>query len=256
MKRLLFSLSFVVFSLGSWAQPPETLLLSIAPASAAGSSFTDPSDYSPIFWYQTDTGMTVDSEHITAYADHSPNGNDLVQGGASAPHFTNAVQNGLRAIDAATGGSLVRQTLTQGTVSQPMTIYFVAAYSQVAAYEFLMDSYASANRVAVLAGTSLANKLDLYAGTDQLTTAAVGVGWHYFTVIVNGASSKIRVDGVEQMSGLNVGANALAGIRFGSSYSDANQWKSFIGDVVGYDSVHDATKLANVEGWLKSRWGL
>ena len=256
MKILLFLL-FSAFC--CWAQPPETLLLSIAP-SAAASSFTDPSDYSPHFWWQAGALCTnnagtvcVDDDEVKYIGDKSGNNNIIVANGSVGGVYSNSVKNGCAAIWMASSAALMTNAaFTQGTFSQPFTIFAVFRATASGGYTFALDGSTDANRVTFYKSSGDLLKSD--AGTALGSLAVVDGTWYVATMRVNGNTSTNSFNATK--SGGAMGAGVLTGLSFGSTYANTMQWNDSIGEIIGYHEFMTDAKVADVEGWLKTRWAI
>jgi hypothetical protein len=90
----------------------------------------------------------------------------------------------------------------------------------------------------------------IYAGSFVDTEVVATTGMHIVTVLFNGASSVIRLDGSEIGSG-NPGSNALSTMTLGRGGSTTPLGYFF--EIVVYDSAEGVT--ANEAG-LMTKWGI
>ena len=199
---------------------------------------------------------------VETWYDQSGNSNDVTQATAgSQPKIVNAgslVTVGGRASFKFNGSSdfLDRETYTQGSLSQPNTLFSVAE----------LDAYADENRKVYDGHESTArNMLQLntagngqfahYAGTVAATGEDADADRHLFTSLINGASSDLRIDGTSKTTA-NTGSQGMTGIVIGANnVPTSNFWDGDIQEIIIYNSNQSSTTTA-VETNINSHYSI
>ncbi len=225
--------------------------------------FTDPTSYPlMISWHVANYAVTnqadvpvVANDDIKSIGDKSGNQNVLT--GPPSPSFVwkASVQNGLPAIEATGHESyLERATLAQGTVAQPITVYFVASYTTGGGYKVGFSSY-RAGTTAFLGSDT--DKVALECPDLIASSSSISSGWHVFTIVFDGATTCAYVDGVTYINNITAGAGSMVGLGIiGYQPATSIHWSDYFGECIIYGAHHDATQRANVESWLMDEWGL
>jgi hypothetical protein len=202
---------------------------------------------SPTVWYDFST-TAGGGAAITSISDLSGNGRTASQAtGSKQPTSQSAVQNG-RNIGRFDGTD--DELLTASfAISQPFIVY--AALANLTGNA---GRYFSSGDGAIRVGASSAVPgHDLFAGSALGATYTAGAynAFRQVTVIVNGASTIMRSNGVQDGTG-NIGANnGTTGIALGSQ--NASQfWGGDYGEVF---AVAGSTLSTAAENYLKARWG-
>lgn len=224
-------------------------------------SWYDPSDSSSI---------TVASGTVTALADKSMHGHDLVNSGS--PGLSTI--NGLAAVNygAAGASALYSNSMMQ---AQPVTTIAVvqaspatiAALASGFALVHAIDAGASSHPIpGILASQS--NKFWASDDGTRLTSAvAADANPHVISAIYNGVASSLWLDGVQIASGDSgsagfdaVGPSAgFARIILGAGpfipAGLVSPWLGLIGEVLQFTSALSPTDRSSVEAYLKAKWG-
>jgi hypothetical protein len=220
-------------------------------SSGAGSfSATSPAGLS--FWAKADAGTstTTDGVAISQWNDQTAGAHHLTQGNATnQPLYKAAIQNGLPGVlfDGA-NDSIDNTTLT---VSQPDTLFVVGKSLVTTASHNAIDGITT-RQVVEIGPTS---KWGMYAGTAEVETAtAADLLAHTFSVVFNGASTTMRLDGTALTVGSNPGAGALTGLRVGSFNNSLGNWNGYVFEVLLYTGALSTTDQQTVESYLRSKW--
>ena len=216
--------------------------------------YLDAGDASTLF---TDTGKTTlvsaDAQAVACIADKSGQGNDLTQAtSGNRPAYKVAIQNGLSVLrfTRATPSYIDRSTYVGGSVSQPVTWFFVCKAGTTATDETFTDGGTSRHlfRPDTTGGSYL-----FYAGTSA-TFGTGDASWHVFCVVVNGASSKFYKDGGAGTS-INPNTGATNGLRMGADTSPANGFGGDGGATLMYNSALSLANINYLGSGLATRWG-
>jgi hypothetical protein len=202
----------------------------------------------------TDSAMTVpataDGAPVGGWSDVSGNGNHATQSNVSGkPTLKLAIRNGLPVLRFDGTSDYLDSLLAQ---SAPCTLFFASNATDTAGYRVVISSSNTAAGQITFSTEVTTGKADLYVAGSALVGGTNRTGWHRFTCIVNGAASKIRVDGSDEVTG-SVGS-ATSVVRIGAN--DAGSYMAGdIGELLIYQGALGATQIANVEAYLAARWG-
>jgi len=95
-----------------------------------------------------------------------------------------------------------------------------------------------------------------FAGSILSSSGTVAAGWHIFTCIFDGASSVLRIDGVQVAAG-DIGSASLVGFSLAGYQPDGNlHWRDYFGEAVVFSGHHDATHISNMENYCSTNWGI
>jgi len=95
-----------------------------------------------------------------------------------------------------------------------------------------------------------------------------GVGWQYLTMVYNGGgasnSDKLKFRANGSNATINFGANtvptstssSITQFSIGAPNAGRNGWTGYIGEVIIFTKTLTAIEYANVENYLKTKWGL
>jgi len=217
----------------------------------AGILFNVPNTYpsgSPAVWYDLSTlnGLS-DGDPITSVPDLS--GNEENTSALGTITFKTNIQNGLSIARFPGIASNYLRNLTFSSSAQPITIFVVFKYSDpIGAPWWISDSSdgpyltTSAGKHALYAGSSWASSIDY--NTTNFVLA---------TIIFNGASSSIRINGVSGGVG-NPGTDEFdTGLHIGASHSGSNVFNGDLGEFLLYNNLEDPTTN---EAKLIAKWGV
>lgn len=201
-------------------------------------------------WWDADNVSGGDGDPVSTWPDASSSAWDLTQASTARPTIqTNELNTHSVVRFDGTNDSMVN---TSVSVAQPNTVFLVAKRTTSAAQDAFFDG--STTRQAFY--TESTTNLKFFAGSDIDTGDAPGTAWRYYSVVVNGASSEIWMDGVSVWSG-NPGANTLAGLLVGVDGGAGTYFlDGDIAELIMYDSALGTSDRENVEDYLKSKYGL
>jgi hypothetical protein len=217
-------------------------------ATAAAGGFTPPAG--TLAWFKADALSLSNTDPVASWADSSGAGNNLSQATSGArPVYNTNVQNSLPGVTF-DGSDDYLQTSTFTAETQPNTVMFVGKIASTAASQYYFDGRGGHRHMVYYATASGA--LNGYAGGFMFgTNASYGdTNAHQFTVVFDGASSAIYIDGAALGTG-DVGSNDIDAITLGAT-----------GDVGGFGAVTIFEVLVRAGGrdtgtetYLKAKWG-
>jgi hypothetical protein len=143
------------------------------------------------------------------------------------------------------------------SVSQPVTMFLVtkldaAAVGDSSAYR-PFTSEDGTNQHLFWKHTT--KKWRMYAGNAIEGSASVDSDWHIFTLLFNGASSGMWIDGVSDISG-NAGAEGSDGLSWGAFYNGGNAFDGDQAAILTYDSNLSTADRNQVQTYLSDEYGI
>ncbi len=149
---------------------------------------------------------------------------------------------------AGTGDQMVFTTAT----AQPCTVYVVFRTLTSGVNQALMDGSTAGTIELFISAVS--NVVSIYAGLQlDGVHSAVGTTAHIAVAIFNGASSVIRVDGVQVAAG-NAGSSAVANGVIGDNGGD--ELTGHEGEQLIYNVIHTTAEIQKRERYLSKEWGV
>lgn len=205
-----------------------------------------------IFWIDASTIIgLLDGNPVVQWNDLSGNGNHLVQGNPiNQPTYRTGIINGLPVVR----GDGVNDWLGNPFVStQPAHYFIVARYNVYGLNDAVCDGW-GANRGRLRA--SAVNQIQLASGFN-ITTGVIPVvtNFRIYSVAINGATSEIRYDGVQEAVG-NTGPNNPNGLILFADGNAANHANLDIAEVVGYSVIRNAAEIDLLENYLRNKYAL
>lgn len=201
-----------------------------------------------------------DGDAVATWSDLSGNAYNATQGTASRrPLYKTNIKNGRPCV--LSDG--VDDALYSAVVcSQPFTFYAVAKQINTppgADVGFLTDGDSGGTRRNVMTfGDAGPNqtKLSIFNGAGPLfSTSALTTVWCVIAWVQNGASTKVYVNGVEEISG-NSGTDAINGMTLMNRYTLDYALDGYVGEVALYEGAHGTTDRQTMEQYLNGRWAV
>jgi hypothetical protein len=229
----------------------------------SGGAFS-PLSLSPLLWLKADLGTfqdtglvtpaALDGDPVGGWQDQSGNGNKATQGTSTKrPALKLNIQNGLPVVRF-DGVSDFLQTVSF-SFSQPAHVFLALQLRSWGSTNRFMDG--TTTDQVVIAQINASPELDLYDGsafTCGNTGLAVGT-FGTLSVLHNGASSELRVNGGTAATG-NPGSNGCtAGLTLGSRWDGALVCAVDIGELLVYAPSLSTSQRQQVEQYLRTRWG-
>jgi hypothetical protein len=211
----------------------------------------------PTAWYRASEGVTSVATAVSQWNDISGNAHHLTQAtGSKQPLVLPALINGYPAVRF--DGVDDFMATANFTLNQPETIFIV--YKQITltgfgTHDVILDGKTAQRSLStdtddtitlINAGTGM--------GPGVSTYVANGV-YAYATLVFNGASSKIRANGVQIASG-NAGTNNGGGLTLGALAGGTRSCNIEVAELIDYAGVLAANQITDVEAYLKTTYGL
>ena len=215
---------------------------------------TDLPGYNLRLWLDAADASTITESGglVSQWDDKSGNGNDAAQGtGSAQPEYSVRQQNGLATLEF-NGSKYLTTSAFSSALAQPNTIFIVSKRDAVVADDYLIDGLTGTDRHASL--VSGAGKYQLFAGAG-LEGGAINTVAEMQTIIINGASTKLYINGALNASGTE-GAHSLDGLTIGAAYGLWGKLDGFIAEILIYDRLLSASEIAATESSLNNKWGL
>lgn len=217
---------------------------------AGGSGYPIPTanlgaHYTPAGWFQDTAGTTPASNNadpIARWNDQTANANHLLQAtaGNRMSLLTNDL-NGYAVVNGAAGKSLAKAF----TLNQPYTLMLVMAQTAWSNNQILLAN--SAGGAPFLFQSSATPQLRYNAGASSNLFSLTLNTYYALTLIVNGASSVIRVNGTQITSG-NYGASNPGGTWLGNVIK--------VAEYAIYNTAVSASVQQAVENYFSQKYGL
>ena len=209
-------------------------------------------------WFKSDVGVTASGGLATAWADQSGNGNTVTDGGGGTGlEYGSTTWNGQTVIaNTFAGNSNAQLQLTGLSPPAAFTVVLAGNVPNVGGgYAADYVTFAGCPDIAVLAASSRGIVSEDNLGASISSVAATSPGHSLVTVVRNGASSYVKVDGATASGALT--NNALGdriAVGKGCDYSAAfgATWDEFIILPAGLN----AAALGTVEQYMSNKWAL
>lgn len=213
-----------------------------------------------VLWVRSDLGITLGTG-ISAWADQSGNGNNLVQAtGTKQPAYVaSGGANNTAYSDGDATDDYLRATFT---LNQPEHVFIVAQKGvPTAVNPTLMDGAAGNLMRFWWSGAAPGSDTVLTAssnGVNLLTTThpTSFLNWSCIEAQFNGASSKLRVNDVSYTTG-DMGAGNAGGLIlhiFGDTTSAPSN--SNIAEAIIYNRILAAAEITQVREYVRGRYGI
>jgi hypothetical protein len=228
------------------------------PSLVANASFVSfsPLDLSGLsFWVKGDTGITLNGSKVSAWADQSGNGKNLIQNTAgNQPTYLSSAKNGkpgVRFTVAAT--SFMSTSNFTSAIAHPM-VFIVYTQSQIVAgnQEYVFDC-GGGDRVQMNKNQN--NRTAIYAGAQIQVTETYPLSWRIRCLAYNGSNGKMFTNGSQTVSG-NVGTQTMPNFVVGrwaggSAYSEFD-----VTEILIYNSILSDSDRNKVEGYLNRKYSI
>lgn len=212
-------------------------------------------DFSDILTLWLDTARTIqvaaNDDAIAGVTDLSGVGHHLAQATlANRPLYKTGIFNGLSAA-LGDGSNDSMASPTGSNYTQPNTIYFVARLaSQQAGNKTFYDGTLTRS---LLQKNTTTHRAEVYAGASLTSTKTIDAMIpHVFTVLYNGSSSLMRVDGSQFASG-NAGTGTYGRPILWADASTIQWVNAYIGEFQFWQG-DDTANFETIEAALKAKW--
>ena len=193
----------------------------------------------------------VDGDAVAQWDDVSGNARHATQATAAArPTFRKSSGGTWVSFD---GVDDYLATASWTDLSQPNDIFFVGAASNYSGSSIFLDGLdASHEHSVVLYASGPSWRLD---GGTLLSGGTPSPSPHVFHAHFDGASSTLRVDGVQVIAG-NAGTESINGLILGGYHGLNGLWlNGLLGEVLLYSATLSTTDRDAVEAYLAAKWG-
>lgn len=180
----------------------------------------------------------------TPVTDQSGNGHDLSGSYSGVSRDINGVQAG------DFDGTDDNLTVSFSAESQPNHIFIVAQADSISGNESPFDADTAVDQLIFATGSS--NNWAINSG-DTVEDGSADTSAVIISGLYNGASSAIRVNGVESTG--NAGTASLDGISLGARGDGTNPFDGTIGEVLVYPQDKSGI-VSDVESYLSDKWGI
>lgn len=200
------------------------------------------------------TPADADAEPVRRIDDKSGSANHLVApADAQRPLVKAAIRNGLDCLDFDGSNDLITRAFT---LAQPATV-FLAGFLRAVGGSGANDGVADGGGFASAALLSYtATSTQMYGGASLTSNAAAALSsWQVLTVKWNGASSLLRIDGVQLMSG-NAGTRSPGGFTLGGLPSGGGRYTQLrFGELAVCAADVTGDDLDAAEAYFLAKWG-
>lgn len=192
-------------------------------------------------WFRKNTGISSAANAVSAWADQSGNGRDLIQAtGANQP----TVQGDGTILFDGTSDFLKTAAFT---LNQPDTIYLRMKQVTWIAQDAIFDGNTLSS--GAVYQNSITPNVRQFAGLDSTENGAMAVNtWASMAAVFNGASSVLQIDGTTVTG--NAGAGNKGGFTLGAASDGTRPSNIQVAEVIIYNVAHDATTRAQVIAYL------
>jgi hypothetical protein len=232
---------------------PAPTALHVVPVFVSG-GYSPAADGNVFEWLKADAITGVASGNGISSWSASTGENLSTYGGSQNPTWNSNVKNGLPAVTFASAS--MQEAFTSSAFSsqsQPVTIFVVSkTVDAPTGFECMMGSYGAGTQYEVVDNSGPGV---LYAGGAYSTAFTFDNNWHITMLVLNGSSSKYRVDnGSDTVIKGNIGNNAVNSLEIGRSSLHTDYWGGQVGEVVFCSGDQSANEAA-IFGYLNGRWG-
>jgi len=207
-------------------------------------------------WYDaSDTStITASSNAVSQWKDKSPNGYDLAQSNSANRPVTNAdTLNGHNVLKF-DGSTSYMQVSNPSSPAQPYTMFAVVKTLRASGSQetIWMPNGDTPGRIYRTSGGNLA----AYGGSVLDSGVASGTtNAHVVAVVLNGASSKISIDGFVTSGNVGGGVVATTHWDIGHNANGGEFAQCDIAELILYPSALNDAGRQSVESYLKTKWG-
>lgn len=168
---------------------------------------------------------------------------------AGRPTLQAGVQNG-RSVVEFDGVDDYMDLTPWSTLPQPVTTFLVGKIGTTTAEQAFIDAQTSRQMLF----SNVSGQWVMHAGAS-ISGGTSDTNPHVLTAVYDGASSSLRVDGADVLSG-DPGTNGLGVMRLGATNSPAGFLDGFVAEFLAYGRTLTTTERGDVESYLSTKWGL
>jgi len=194
---------------------------------------------------------------VGAWEDKTANEDDVTQGTAdNKPTLQTNELNGEPTLRFDGSNDYLQGAFTTGgALTQPFTLLAVAELTSTGSvYRYITDGDDASNRM--VSGQRDDGDWWIYPGSPALAGDPSDTNWNIWTVVYNGLSSQIWLNGVSEVSG-EAGTDEADGLTVGGSYTGAaSWWLGDIAEIIIYDSELNTADKNEVGNYMADRYNL
>jgi len=199
---------------------------------------------SPIAWYQYGVGITSATDLVSAWADQSGNGNDLVQA-------TDTNKPTLQSDNSILFDGSDNQMEVAFTLDQPCTFYLLMRQVTWTSTDVMWDGSAAQVQGSQSVTTP---RIGATAGAVIVNTALAVNTYGVVAVVYNGASGVLQVNSTTTTG--DIGANNPGGFSLGANRSVTAAANIQVKEVIIFPVAHDAATRTTVITYLATVGGV
>ena len=209
-------------------------------------------------WWRVDSGVTKtwdDPDWPVSNWKGCINGINLAQStGNKQPYWVDNSINGYPAI-VFDGVDDYLAVTYEVTYSQPISVIIVCSEPTDATFRHMIDGDSGDRRLALF-WRQESSKYALYFGSVfKASSQGLDSGFKIWSLVANGASTILRVNGSEVLSGQDSGTDDVSGLTIGSRYGGANYSDISITDIIVVNAALTTGQLQLAETWLNNSRG-
>lgn len=195
-----------------------------------------------VAWFRKGVGVTVTGSGVSAWADQSGNGNNLLQ----ATDTKRPIYDGSAVITFDGVAQFLK--CAAFTLNQPTQISILASQVSWSLNREFFDGNTTANTV--IQQTTSSPRIRFFAGVFLANSASMTVGSFFaVTSLANGASSSFKIGSDAEITG-NAGTNNMGGFTLGCDGSTISAFANISVKEIIIRNVNDATIRANDHAYL------
>lgn len=216
-----------------------------------------PTDVAGLTLWINSENVTKDGGNLVSQmTDLSGNDNHLVNGTvATQPLWVDGLVNSLPAVTFPDTDQIITvANFAEGNLSMPYYFFMVLTYTDRTGssyYDFGAGVGASLDTLEYYDGST---NIRWYAGGDEIAVLRSG-GYHYNSILWNGASSSYREDGVET-STANIGSQVMQGLTLGASKNSSDNGNPLFCEFLIYNNDIGTSNRDKIETYLKDKYNL
>jgi hypothetical protein len=200
------------------------------------------------------TPATANNDPVGLWQDQSGNNRHVSQSttGLRSKITTNQF-NGKPAVTGFPAAGYLQSAVFGAPIAQPITVYIVCKFAAASNYYGAMDGIS--NNFQFAGSRFVPDVYAMIAGV-LLSRGTHDGNKHVLTALYSGASSLLRVDGVQQGLAGNAGANALDGLTVGNVRAfNGSFGASLLASIVLVNGIDTAAEMALMEAYLTAQFG-
>lgn len=203
-------------------------------------------------WLRADLGVTLNGATVSAWADQSGNGRHATQGtGAAQPAYT-ASSIGSKPALTFDGTDDFLACAATNIAADPCTLFAVCR-TATQANRFVCDGGTTGSRLVLYAASGIVSSIFGGGQINRLTDMSTA---HVYIGTFNGASSRLSVDGVSDVTGNTGAAGTSGGFSIGINQARSAIWSGPISEIGLISGTLTTANEAALRRYLGARYGI